>query len=160
MIALGADPGANKLVHAVKAAAEMQVGWMKWPFSKLLKELFFKYQPNLAAQFPTLQSCVKVKCMYLDMTLLGTLLLNALFFSTSGIPSDGSCSDLDPLFEQIAVIIYSALFVTGVLNALAIWLTKEPVYEHVTTDERTAQVNRWRRREDIAYAFGVLLCLV
>ena len=33
------------------------------------------------------------------MMLLGTLFLNALFYAQSGIPRDGSCSELDPFHE-------------------------------------------------------------
>jgi hypothetical protein len=139
-------------------SAEIQVGWMSWGFWKLSKELFFKYEPFLATQFPTLQSRVLVKVMYLSMTLLGTLFLNAVFFSTSGIPKDGSCSNLDPLLRQIAVTIYSAAFLTGVITCLQFWLMKSPVYKLLSPAEKLAQLRAWRRREYIAFSFSAVYC--
>ena len=95
--------------------AEVQVGWMNWKAPKLGKELFLKYQPNTATQFPTLQSSMTLKALYLSIILEGSLFLNCLFFSEAGIPVDGSCSDLDPTYEELAVVVYSALFKSGIV---------------------------------------------
>merc|ERR1719389_753015 len=108
--------------------AEMQVAWMSWEKCKLFKETFVKYQPNLAAQFPSMQSSVTTKCLFLSIILMGSLFLNALFFSASGIPKEGSSSDLDPLLQAISVSIYSALFKSGVIYLLGLFLKKKPIY--------------------------------
>jgi hypothetical protein len=139
--------------------AELQVAWMSWGFCTLLMESFVKYQPNLSSLFPTMQSSVMVKSLFLSITLLGSLFLGALFFSASGIPKDGSCSDLNPRLESISVSIYSALFKSGIIFWLGWCLKKAPLYDHVTPDLKKAQIRAWRRRENMSCFFGVTYCL-
>jgi hypothetical protein len=154
-----AEASAAKASVAMRQAAEKQTAWTKWTFPKLLKELFLKYQPNVAAQNPSMQSSATMKALYLNMMLLGTLFLNALFYAQSGIPRDGSCSELDPFHEVIAAAIYTAFGKSAVIYGFGLLLRKRPHYEHVTTERKFALIRAWRRREIALCACGALYCI-
>jgi hypothetical protein len=130
--------------------------WQDWTAMELIWMLFNKYQPLLAAQYPSLQLDSKCRAAYSGISVNGMCFINALLYQGLGIPRMPECSDaieLDLIYAVIPLIVKSG--VIAILDAL---LQKEICHEF-TEKQRDATLFRWRCAENLVMLLSVTYLL-
>ena len=142
--------------------AERALAWRTWSRGRLFWNLFEKYQPVLAARFPSLRLGSAIRSVYVGVSISGMCFLNALFFEHGkGIPQDPRCKDAEDITSHLAILnaLVSVVCKVGILFLVTSIVSKDVCYEYPDW-KRLATVHKWETKEKIAITLGALYLLI